>query len=164
LAIHPSDLCDRDALGFSGQARQSVAEFLPLARGIDLDEVLSLLVGVRFPAMSGPDLLHCLGVFIGALQEFRDPGLRDGPGPRWFFLVRNCSQRNRGAVANEERQQQLDAAAGTITVTLPNAILFASGKASLKNATSGELDHILSVLREKYELLLGKQKFSADQF
>ncbi len=43
-----------------------------------------------------------------------------------------------------------DAAAGTITVTLPNAILFASGKASLKNATSGELDHILSVLRQKY--------------
>jgi chemotaxis protein MotB len=43
-----------------------------------------------------------------------------------------------------------DAAAGTITVTLPNTILFASGKASLKSATSAELDHILSVLRQKY--------------
>jgi len=43
-----------------------------------------------------------------------------------------------------------DAAAGTITVTLPNAILFSSGKASLKNATSGELDHILTVLKQKY--------------
>ncbi len=43
-----------------------------------------------------------------------------------------------------------DAAAGTITVTLPNAILFDSGKANLKNATSKELDHINSVLREKY--------------
>lgn len=43
-----------------------------------------------------------------------------------------------------------DAEAGTITVTLQNTILFASGKASLKNATSAELDHILSVLKSKY--------------
>jgi len=43
-----------------------------------------------------------------------------------------------------------DAAAGTITVTLPNTILFDSGKATLKNATSAELDHILSVLKQKY--------------
>lgn len=44
----------------------------------------------------------------------------------------------------------LDAAAGTITVTLPNAILFDSGKAALKRATNVELDHIQSVLRSKY--------------
>jgi len=43
-----------------------------------------------------------------------------------------------------------DPDAGTITVTLPNAILFDSGKATLKTATSRELDHIRSVLREKY--------------
>ena len=43
-----------------------------------------------------------------------------------------------------------DAAAGTVTVTLPNEILFDSGKAELKKATSNELDHIYSVLREKY--------------
>ncbi len=43
-----------------------------------------------------------------------------------------------------------DASAGTITVTLPNAILFDSGKATLKKATSTELDHIRSVLRERY--------------
>jgi chemotaxis protein MotB len=43
-----------------------------------------------------------------------------------------------------------DAAAGTITVTLPNTILFDSGKATLKSATSKELDHILSVLKQKY--------------
>jgi len=43
-----------------------------------------------------------------------------------------------------------DPAAGTITVTLPNAILFDSGKATLKKATSTELDHILSVLRQRY--------------
>ncbi|MEN6333747.1 MAG: OmpA family protein [Phycisphaerales bacterium] len=43
-----------------------------------------------------------------------------------------------------------DASAGTITVTLPNTILFESGKASLKNATSAELDHVLSVVKQKY--------------
>lgn len=45
---------------------------------------------------------------------------------------------------------KFDAAAGTITVTLPNTILFDSGKATLKNATSTELDHILSVVKQKY--------------
>ena len=48
----------------------------------------------------------------------------------------------------------LDAAKGTITVTLPNEILFDSGKATLKQATSRELDHIYSVIRDKYS---GKQ-------
>jgi chemotaxis protein MotB len=43
-----------------------------------------------------------------------------------------------------------DPNAGTITVTLPNAILFDSGKATLKTATSRELNHIYSVLRQKY--------------
>jgi chemotaxis protein MotB len=43
-----------------------------------------------------------------------------------------------------------DAAAGTITVTLPNTILFDSGKATLKSATNKELDQILSVVRQKY--------------
>ncbi len=47
-----------------------------------------------------------------------------------------------------------DPSAGTITVTLPNAILFDSGKATLKKTTSAELDHINSVLRDKYA---GKQ-------
>ena len=47
-----------------------------------------------------------------------------------------------------------DPAAGTITVTLPNEILFDPGKATLKQATSKELDHILSVLNSKYP---GKQ-------
>ncbi len=43
-----------------------------------------------------------------------------------------------------------DASAGTITVTLSNAILFDSGKATLKKEISTELDHIRSVLRERY--------------
>lgn len=44
----------------------------------------------------------------------------------------------------------IDTAAGTITVTLPNAILFSPGQATLMKATSSELDHVLSVLRSKY--------------
>ena len=47
-----------------------------------------------------------------------------------------------------------DPSKGTITVTLKNEILFDSGKATLKKATSVELDHIHSVLRSKYS---GKQ-------
>jgi chemotaxis protein MotB len=47
-----------------------------------------------------------------------------------------------------------DPTAGTITVTLPNALLFDSGKEILKSATIAELDHIRSVLRQKYN---GKQ-------
>lgn len=41
-------------------------------------------------------------------------------------------------------------AAGTITITLPDAILFDPGKAALKKKTITELDHIRSVLRQKY--------------
>ena len=48
----------------------------------------------------------------------------------------------------------LDPLAGTITVTLQNAILFAPGKATLKKRTSVELDHIRSVLQSQYP---GKQ-------
>jgi chemotaxis protein MotB len=45
---------------------------------------------------------------------------------------------------------RFDPSAGTITVTLPNTILFSSGKATLKGATSSELNHIQSILQEKY--------------
>lgn len=48
----------------------------------------------------------------------------------------------------------IDPSAGTITVTLPNAILFSPGSAMLKKATNVELDHIQSVLEQKYA---GKQ-------
>ncbi len=40
--------------------------------------------------------------------------------------------------------------AGTITVTLPDSILFSSGQATLKSATSQQLDKVASVVREKY--------------
>jgi chemotaxis protein MotB len=45
---------------------------------------------------------------------------------------------------------KFNAAEGTITVTLPDAILFDSGKAELKKTSIAELDHIQSVVREKY--------------
>ena len=44
----------------------------------------------------------------------------------------------------------LNAAEGTITVTLPNSILFDSGQAGLKKTSSNELNSIYSVLRQKY--------------
>ena len=44
----------------------------------------------------------------------------------------------------------VDPSAGTITVTLPNAILFDPGKATLKKATSTELNHIKSVVQQNY--------------
>ena len=44
----------------------------------------------------------------------------------------------------------IDPSAGTITVTLENAILFDSGKATLKSSTNKELDQIISVLKQKY--------------
>ncbi len=45
---------------------------------------------------------------------------------------------------------KVDEKAGTITVTLPNSILFASGKATLKSSTNADLDDIYRVLRERY--------------
>ncbi|MFA5291880.1 MAG: OmpA family protein [Phycisphaerae bacterium] len=44
----------------------------------------------------------------------------------------------------------VDAKAGTITVTLPEMILFDSGKAVLKTSAKGNLDGIVSVLKDKY--------------
>ncbi len=50
----------------------------------------------------------------------------------------------------DDYQVDVDAAAGTITVTLPNTILFSPGKATLKSANSAELNHIVSVLNQRY--------------
>ena len=59
-------------------------------------------------------------------------------------------QKSPQEVTGFEGQVDVDAKAGTITVTLPNEILFSSGKATMKKATSAELDHIRSVLQERY--------------
>lgn len=47
-------------------------------------------------------------------------------------------------------QVDMNAAEGTITVTLPNAILFDSGKDTLKSSAKKSLGDIVSVLNEKY--------------
>ena len=44
----------------------------------------------------------------------------------------------------------VDAAAGTITVTVSDAILFAAGSSILKSSYIAELDKIYSVIRERY--------------
>lgn len=67
-------------------------------------------------------------------------------------LQRQIAERQSAAKATgfEGYDVKFDPSAGTITVTLPNAILFDSGKATLKKATSTELNHIRSVLRQRY--------------
>ena len=73
-------------------------------------------------------------------------------------LQRQIAERNQTPAQatgfGEGYDVSFDPSAGTITVTLPNAILFAPGKADLKKATSTELDHIRSVLQDRYS---GKQ-------
>jgi chemotaxis protein MotB len=50
----------------------------------------------------------------------------------------------------KDYQVDLDAAAGTVTVTLPNTILFSAGKANLKKQAQGDLDNIVGVLQMRY--------------
>lgn len=45
---------------------------------------------------------------------------------------------------------KFDAAAGTITVTLENTLLFSAGAAKMKKSTISELDHIRSVIKDRY--------------
>ena len=68
-------------------------------------------------------------------------------------LQREIEERNVSpdvATGFEGMDVAYDAAAGTITVTLDNAILFDSGKAELKKNRITELDHIHSVLQQAY--------------
>ncbi len=51
----------------------------------------------------------------------------------------------------EDYDVDYDAQKGTLTVTLPNAILFKPGKASLKGVKNSDLDYIASVLKSKYQ-------------
>ena len=45
----------------------------------------------------------------------------------------------------------IDLRKGTITVTLPNTVLFEPGKAEIKKSVISELDQIASVLRQRYQ-------------
>jgi chemotaxis protein MotB len=50
-----------------------------------------------------------------------------------------------------EGDVKIDAGEGTITITLPDAILFDSGKADLKKSNIAELDQIISTLKSRQE-------------
>jgi chemotaxis protein MotB len=50
----------------------------------------------------------------------------------------------------EDYEFALDPTAGTLTVLLPNTILFNSGEAALKKATNTDLNHIESVLESRH--------------
>ena len=69
-------------------------------------------------------------------------------------LQRQIAERNQSPAEvtgfGEGYDVAFDPAAGTITVTLPNAILFSPGKATLRKSTIVELDHIRSVLKSNY--------------
>ncbi|MFH1614942.1 MAG: OmpA family protein [Planctomycetota bacterium] len=69
-------------------------------------------------------------------------------------LQRQIKERNASAGDvsgfGDKYQVDLDSAAGTLTVTLPNEILFSSGKADLKASSKSDLNHIVSVLQERY--------------
>ncbi len=69
-------------------------------------------------------------------------------------LQRQIAERQKSAAEvtgfGEGYDVALDPTAGTITVTLPNEILFDSGKADLKKSSITELDHIQSVLQSRY--------------
>jgi chemotaxis protein MotB len=69
-------------------------------------------------------------------------------------LQRQIAERNQSPAEatgfGEDYDVAFDPSAGTITVTLPNAILFSPGKATLKKSTNVDLDHIRSVLQNKY--------------
>ncbi len=54
------------------------------------------------------------------------------------------------ATGFEGMDVSFDAAQGTITVTLSNAILFNAGQATLRKAEIAELDKVYSVIRERY--------------
>jgi chemotaxis protein MotB len=69
-------------------------------------------------------------------------------------LQRQIEERKRtpGEVTGfgEGYEVALDPGAGTITVTLPNTILFSPGKETLMKETNTDLDHIQSVLQSRY--------------
>jgi chemotaxis protein MotB len=68
-------------------------------------------------------------------------------------LRKQIEERNQApgeATGFGDYQVDVDSAAGTITVTLPNTILFDPGRESLKASAKGDLDHIVSVINEKY--------------
>lgn len=95
------------------------------------------------------------GLYERAAQEKGQLATQVSQGQRTIEeLQRQIAERNQSPAEatgfGEGYDVAFDPSAGTITVTLDNAILFSSGKATLKRTTSVELDHIRSVLQSKY--------------
>jgi chemotaxis protein MotB len=59
-------------------------------------------------------------------------------------------QKNPGQAGFGNLPVSIDPLAGTITVTLEDSLLFASGKATLKSSTIRQLDDVVSVIKSRY--------------
>jgi chemotaxis protein MotB len=97
---------------------------------------------------------NCKATLDGSATEKQELSARLAEGEQTIEdLKKQITERNQTpgeATGFGDYQVDLNAAEGTITVTLPNTILFDSGKAGLKTSGKGDLDHIISVLNEKY--------------
>jgi chemotaxis protein MotB len=97
---------------------------------------------------------NCKATLDGSTAEKQDLATKLSEGEQTIEdLKKQIAERNQTpgeATGFGDYQVELNAAEGTIAVILPNTILFDSGKASLKSSAKGDLDHIVSVLNEKY--------------
>ncbi|MBN1788835.1 MAG: OmpA family protein [Sedimentisphaerales bacterium] len=97
---------------------------------------------------------NCRATLGSSAAEKEELALRLAEGEQTIDqLKQQIEERNQSpgeATGFGDYQVDIDSAEGTITVTLPNTILFDSGKASLKSSAKGDLNHIVSVLNEKY--------------
>ena len=69
---------------------------------------------------------------------------------RQLTELQNSLNTGRNETGFEGLDTEIDPRRGTITVTLENTILFASGKAEVKSSVISELDKIASVLQQRY--------------
>jgi chemotaxis protein MotB len=98
---------------------------------------------------------NCMGKLKGASGAQSQLGLQLSQKQQLIDdLQRQIDDMPSSAGTGFEGDVAVDALKGTITVTLPNEILFASGKATLKKSTISELDQIKSVISQRYS---GKQ-------
>jgi chemotaxis protein MotB len=97
---------------------------------------------------------NCKATLDGSTNEKQEIASKLAEGEQTIEdLKKQVAERNKTpgeASGFGDYQVDLNAAEGTITVTLPETILFDSGKATLKSAAKGDLGHISSVLNEKY--------------
>jgi chemotaxis protein MotB len=97
---------------------------------------------------------NCKGTLDSSSTEKQELAAKLAEGEQTIEdLKKQVAERNKTpgeASGFGDYQVDLNAAEGTITVTLPETILFDSGKVALKSGAKGDLDHISSVLNEKY--------------